>query len=201
MLIMLEIIKSLSWAQWGVAICSIGVIFFTFMSTVIQQRAEHTKTKAANELNQQILQLARDNKRLSEEIKNANQEQFEAAVSPDLRISKPIVAKGVYHIFVTNHGQSTAENVKLQWDYSYATQVSTGCKEITPKHVQIFQSDVFPLDDVPAMKDAYAETKAKFATGERALIVRLKITYDWQGMTKDSPEYTLLWDGTELFLF
>jgi hypothetical protein len=198
---MLEIIKSLSWAQWGVAICSIGVVFFTLMSTVIQQREERTKTEVANELNQQILQLAHDNKRLSEEIKDANQEQFEAAISPDLRISKPIVAKEVYYISVTNHGQSTAENVMLQWVYSYATQIGTGCKELPPKQVQVFQSDVFPLDDVPAMKDAYAETKAKFATGDRALIVRLKITYDWQGATKDSPEYTLIWDGKEVFLY
>ena len=198
---MLEIIKSLSWAQWGLAICSLGVVFFTLMSTIVQQREEHTKTEAANELNQQILQLARDNKRLSEEIKDANQEQFEAAVSPDPRISNARVGGGVYYISVTNHGQSTAENVQLQWDYSYATQVITGLKELPPKQVKIFQSDVFPLDSEPAMKNAYAETKSKFATGDRALIVRLKITYDWQGTTKDSPEYTLIWDGKELFLY
>ena len=53
---------------------------------MIQQQQEQLKDKVTLELNQQILKLAYDNKKLSEEIKIENKNQFEAAVSPDLRL-------------------------------------------------------------------------------------------------------------------
>jgi hypothetical protein len=191
-----------TWGQLATAICGVGVVALTLLAEVIQQEADDTRDMEVAQMNAELLRVAKDNYQLTQQSRLDQKELFEIAQGPDPRlVSGRIVDGKTYYLVVKNHGQSTAENVKLVLDYSYASQCIAGRNELPPDASFKFEAEVFPLDRIPAMADAYVETKKLLANGSKSLIVHITLMYDWQGQTDTSSQYTLIYDGNELLVY
>jgi hypothetical protein len=118
----------------------------------------------------------------------------DASTAPDLRVSGVRVTDKMYEVTVTNHGSVTAEPVELIWNYSYATQIVTRARELPPRTSITFQSQMFPLEDLLAMRGVYEDAKNRLADGTRALIVKLTIRHVWRNSPLER-HYTIVWDG------
>ncbi len=195
------IIKITELGTMGTRFMYFGDFVFTWASTAIQQHENSRKERDNTALNQQVLDLAKDNYRLSRDIREENEKHFEATVAPDLRIDGGKIQGNNYQVSIANHGQRTAEDIQLEWNYSYATQIVSEQRELPPGKTCMFESEIFPSASHSAMHEAYRETQDRFRRSELALIVRLKVSWSWNGRTDTSREYTLIWDGKKLLLY
>jgi len=195
-----ELVKHLNWAQVASAVCGVGVVVFTLISSNIQQKQSEQKDKANQEVNNRLIELQKQNIELSKESKAAVIEHVDNISTPDIRITNAAVKSKQFEVTIKNFGHRTAESVCLTWGYKYATEIKTSIQELPPDMEFTFTCEVFPFDSNPSMGLNYSEIKQLFAEGKRALVVDLEITFRSNTSILDPLKYSLIYSGRDLLL-
>lgn len=202
----------LNWAQIGLGLSSLGVVFFTIASTYIQSK--ETKivseeiiklTKINNDFSEEAIKLAKENRELNEQIEINTKDtsvKVENLLKPDIRFEKGEMKDNKYYVFFKNYGNSTVEDIEIKWEYSYAPTLFTKQKELTQNTTTSFSVDIFPLNHIPDLKKQYEGQIQDLRNKQISFIVNISISYKYNGENHDFPHaYTLIFDGEKFEIY